>query len=98
MEVEVSVKAKRIWITVEEPGCGDRLETRSRRDEALAFEEAVTLIEEAEARLRETPRGRFLGRPGYKIAAVWDTGTQVGGASPTYIHRDGKRHSRRATD
>lgn len=51
--VEVSVKAKRVWITVELPDDDERLHIRPRRDEMLAFKEAATMIEEAEARFGE---------------------------------------------
>lgn len=49
----VSVKARQVWITVEEPTCGEAIRIRPRRSDLLAFKEAATVIEEAESRLAE---------------------------------------------
>lgn len=53
--VRVEPKRTRIWITVEEPTSGERFTTRPEFDTQLAFKEAATVIEEAEAQF-ELPK------------------------------------------
>jgi hypothetical protein len=56
--VKVEAKPTVVYITVEEPISGERWTTRPRRSSQIAFKEAATVIEEADARLAEAGQMR----------------------------------------